>query len=150
MKSRYKILIAIISVSSIGILLFEISDNFSNDLIRDMIKDDAIKNYQMLDTTCNDANGKPDAECFINAFDECKSATIKHMGSTFEGDPIFYYVAIMPEDSCQIHLEIDISQDKWKGIATKGIIQRTCTDIQLEEYKIQFQCGDDEYAFYLR
>lgn len=150
MKTRYKILIAIVSISSIGILLFEISDNFFNGLIHDMKKDDAIKKYQMLDTTCNDINGVPDGVCFINAFDECKSATIKHMSSTFEGDPIFYYATIIPDDSCQIHLEMDISQDKWKGIATKGLIQKNCTDIQLEEHKIQFQCNDEEYVFYLR
>lgn len=150
MKTRYKILIVIISVLSIGVLIFEILDNFSSSLIYDMKKDDAIKNYQMLDSTCNDDNGKPDGKCFSDAFNECKSATIKHMGSTFEGDPIFYYATIVPEDSCQIHLEVDISHDKWKGITTKGIMQRTCTDMQLEEYNIQFQCYDEEYTIYLR
>lgn len=150
MKTKYKILFVIISVLSLGVLLFEILDNFTSDLIHDMKKNDAIKNYQMLDTTCNDANGKPDGECFTNAFDECNSATIKYMASTVEGDPIFYYAEIVPEDLCQIHFERDVSQDKWKGVATKGLIENTCTDILLEEYKMEFQCYDEKYTIYLR
>jgi hypothetical protein len=150
MKTRYKILIAVICISSVSVFLFEILDNFFSSMIHDMNKDNAIKNYQTLETICNDVNEKPDGKCFSDAFDKCEFATIKYMGSTVEGDPIFYYATLVPEDSCQIHLEIDISHDKWKGIATKGITQRICTDIHLEEHKMQFQCYDEEYTVYLR
>ena len=90
MKTRSKIII-IIAVSFIGIFLLEISDSHVNRIIHDIDKSNSIKNYELLETTCNSDNGEPDGECFINAFDECKSAKIKQMGSTFEGDPIFYY-----------------------------------------------------------
>lgn len=150
MKTRYKILITIIVILSVGVLLLEIFDNFFNDLIHEMKKDNAVENYYLIETTCNDSTGKPDAECFTNAFDECKLATIKHMGSTVEGDPIFYYATIIPDDLCQIKLEKDISQDKWKGIATKGLIQKTCTDVLLEESRMKFQCHDGNHIIYLR
>lgn len=149
MKTRFIIIIAITAILSVCILLLEILDNYFYDLIHDMRKDNAIKNYQRIETTCND-DGKPDGECFTNAFDECKSATIKHMGSTFEGDPIFYYATILPDDSCQIQFKKDISQDRWKGVATKGLIQKTCTNVLLEKNKIQFQCHGEDNAIYLR
>ena len=104
----------------------------------------------MMKASCNNSTGQPDGECFVNAFENCESARIKQMGSTVEGDPIFYYATIMPEDSCKIHLEIDISLDKWKGIATEGIIQRTCTDVKLSEYHLDFQCGDESQRIQLR
>jgi hypothetical protein len=150
MKTRYKILIAVICIFSTSVVLFEILDNFFRSMIHDINKDNAIKNYQTLETTCNDVNEKPNGKCFSDAFDECKFATIKHMGSTFEGDPVFYYATIVPGDSCQIHLKKDISHDKWKGITTNGIMQRTCTGIHLEEHKMQFQCYDEEFTIYLR
>ena len=150
MKVTFIIIIAITAILSVCVLLLEILDSFFYDLIHNMRKDNAIKNYQMVETTCNMDNGKPDGECFVNAFDECKYATIKHMDSTFDGDPVFYYAAVLPDDSCQIQFEKDISQDRWKGVATKGLIQKTCTDVLLEKNKIQFQCYDEDHTIYLR
>ena len=110
MKTRSKISI-IIAIFFIAVFLLGTSDSHFNRLIHDMDKSNSIKNYEMLKTTCNDANGEPDGECFINAFDECKPAKIKQMDSTFEGDPIFYYAHVILSEPCTIHFAVDNSQD---------------------------------------
>jgi|GEM_PF-5694639 len=115
MKTISKIIIIII-VSFIGVLLLGISESFSNRLIQDMNKSNSIKNYEMLETTCNGTNGEPNGECFINAFNECKSAGIKQIGSTVEGDPIFYYANVVLSEPCTIHFAIDTSLDTWGGM----------------------------------
>ena len=142
MKTKYKIVI-IIAISFSGIFLLGTSDSHFNRLIHDMDKSNSIKNYEMLETTCNGTNGEPDGECFINAFNECKSAKIKQMGSTFEGDPIFYYAHVILSEPCTIHFAIDNSQDAWGGI-TKGLHQKTCTDATFNDYSITLLCDDDE------
>ena len=149
MRTRSKIII-IVAVSFIGMFLLEVSDIFSS-LIHDIDKSNSIKNYELLETTCNGDNGEPDGECFIDAFDECKPARIKQMGSTFEGDPIFYYAHIKLSEPCTIHLAIDTSQDAWGG-ATKGLHQKTCTDATLNYYSMTLLCNDnnEENSFPLR
>ena len=148
MKTDSKIIIIII-VSFIGVLLLGISESFSNRLIQDMNKSNSIKNYEMLETTCNGTNGEPNGECFINAFNECKSAGIKQIGSTVEGDPIFYYANVVLSEPCTIHFAIDTSLDTWGGM-TKGLHQKTCTDAQLDKYAINLQCGDEQQMIPLR
>ncbi len=148
MKGRYKISI-IIAISFIGIFILEISDSHLNRMIHDMDKSNSIKNYEMLETTCNSDNGEPDGECFINAFDECEPARIKQMSSTFEGDPIFYYAHVILSEPCTIHFAIDNSQDAWGGIS-KGLHQKTCVDAQLDKYTINFQCDNEQQTIPLR
>ncbi len=142
MKTKYKIIV-IIAVSFIGIFLLEILDSHVNRIIHEMVKSNSIKNYELLETTCNSDNGEPDGECFINAFDECKSAKIKQMRSTFEGDPVFYYVHVILSEPCTIHFAIDTSQDAWGGIS-KGLHQKTCTVATLNNHSITLLCNDGE------
>ncbi len=149
MRNRNKIIVIIAVISFIGIFLLEISDSHLNRIIHDMDKSNSIKNYEMLETACNGIHGKLDGECFINAFDECKSAKIKQMSSTFEGDPIFYYAHIILSEPCTIHFAIDTSQDTWGGI-TKGFHQKTCTDAQLDKHAINLQCDDGQQMIPLR
>ena len=141
MRTRSKIII-IVAVSFIGIFLLEILDSFSSSLIHDINKSNSIRNYEALETTCNGTDGEPDGVCFINAFDECESARIKQMGSTFEGDPIFYYAHVILSEPCTIHFVMDTSQDAWGG-TTKGLHQKTCTDATLNNHSITLLCNDD-------
>jgi len=101
-----------------------------------------IRDYTMMKASCNNSTGHPDGECFMKSFEKCESARIKQMSATIEGDPIFYYATIVPEDSCSIHFEKDTSLDKWGG-ASKGITKRVCVDVQLYGHYLEFQCGDD-------
>ena len=148
MKTRHKI-IMIIAISFVGIFLLATSDSHFNRIIHDMYKSNSIKNYEMMETTCNRDNGELDGECFINAFDECKSARINQMGSTFDGDPIFYYAHVILSDPCTIHFAIDNSQDAWGGMA-KGLHQKTCIDAQFDKHAINFQCDNEHRMIPLR
>ena len=141
-KSRIKIITIIVAFSFIVIFLLGVSNSFPNNLIHDINKSNSIRNYETLETTCNDANGEPNGECFIDAFDECKSARIKQMGSTFEGDPIFYYAHVILSEPCTVHFAIDTSHDTW-GRATKGLHQKICTDVTLNNHSITLLCNDD-------
>ena len=110
----------------------------------------AIKQYSTMETSCNNSTSYPDGGCFVDSFEKCESASIKQMGYTIEGDPIFSYATVMPEDSCTIHFKMDVSLDKWKGVANPGIIEDICTDVQLSEHKINFQCKNDQHIIQLR
>lgn len=95
--------------------------------------------YNATGTTCNDTLGKPDVDCFLNAFEECKSASIKNKVNTVEGDPIFLYADIMSD--CQISVRIDNSLDKFSGKLTEDAI---CFDVKLDEIAkhLLFSCDD--------
>ncbi len=145
MKNRSKIIIIVLSF--IGtIVLFGISNSFTSSMIHDVDRSNSIQNYDAIEATCNyyadDADQQPDGECFINAFDECKSASIKQMSFTFEGDPIFYHAQVVMSEPCTISFTVDTSQDQWGG-SNKGIDQKICTDIILTNHDIILLCNDD-------
>lgn len=180
MKTQYKILIASIPIISIFLFLqapLIIGQPECNDEILDIDYDcdlwnnwdwvyynlfenykvftdldhaKAIKEYSMIETSCNNSTGHLDSKCFVNSFEKCESASIKQMGYTFEGDPIFSYATIIPKQSCTIHFKMDVSLDKWKGIANPDIIEDTCTNIQLSEHKINLQCENAQRIIQLR
>ena len=160
MKTKLKIIIIgiIVILAFVSLLYvpayFECSEGLQLDLscsFHDVfVVAPEIRHYTMVKASCNNSEGKPDGQCFVNAFENCESAKIKQMSFSFEGDPIFYYATIVPEDSCRIHFEMDISLDKWKGVATPGIIQDTCTYVQFSEPRLDFQCGDEQYVIQLR
>ena len=99
-------------------------------------------NYQ---STCNDVIGQPNAECFVKSFENCNSATIKHRVNTVEGDPVFFYAAVIPNDPCEIHFEIDDRLDKFGG-GNFGKI-KSCSDVKLTQNHLDFYCHDDWYGF---
>jgi hypothetical protein len=108
-----------------------------------------IRHYSMMKASCNNSTGHPDGECFMKFFEKCESARIKQMVSTIEGDPIFFYATIIPEDSCSIQFVVDDREDKF---GSQTITERTCQDAKLLENDISFQCGNDidSYGFPLR
>ncbi|MDH3203668.1 MAG: DUF4362 domain-containing protein [Nitrosopumilus sp.] len=101
------------------------------------------KEYEKTETTCNDSLGNPDGDCFVNAFEKCESASIKQSSSTVEGDPVYHYATIIPDDSCNIHYKLDISRDGVKGVFV-GNIETTCTDVQIIGTQMSLQCKDEE------
>jgi len=151
MKTRLLIIIGIIIAVGVGTLLLITPINIGPicDDAGGLCISDGARRYAMMKATCNDSTGKPDGECFVNAFEKCESARIKQMSPTFEGDPIFFYATIVPADSCSIHFEIDTSLDKWGGV-TKGISETTCTDVQLSKHHLDFQCGDEQHRIQLQ
>lgn len=107
------------------------------------------KEYENTETTCNDSLGKPDGECFVNAFKKCESASIKQRSGTLEGDLIYQYATIIPDDSCSIHYKLDVSRDRFKGVFV-GNIETTCTDVQIIDTQMFLQCIDKEQMIPLR
>ena len=107
------------------------------------------RHYSMMKASCNNSTGHPDGECFMKFFEKCESARIKQIVSTIEGDPIFFYATIVPENSCSIQFVVDNREDKF---GSQTITERTCQDAELLENEISFQCGDDIdlYGFPLR
>jgi len=146
MKTKLIVIISII----IGISIFFSAIYFLNTVTEVYSVDQATRHYVMINASCNNIEGKPDGQCFVNAFENCESATVKQMSHSVEGDPIFHYVRIMPEDSCNIHFKMDVSLDKWKGIASPDIIEEICTDVTLDENNLHFVCGDGERRISLR
>ena len=141
MKNRSKITIAI-AVSFAGIVLFGVSGSFIDPLIHDIARLNSIQNYEAVEATCNAAGAEPDGTCFINAFDECRSASIKQMLFSFEGDPIFYYAHVIQSEPCTIRFTIDTSQDVWGG-QNKGLHHKICTDATVDAHHIYLLCPDD-------
>jgi len=130
MKSRLLIILGIII--AIGIVTMLLTMNFLDD-----------KEYDNLETTCNDSLGKPDGDCFVNAFEKCESASIKQSSGTVEGDPVYHYATIIPDNSCSIHYKLDISRDRFKGVFV-GNIETTCTNVQIINTQMFLQCEDGE------
>ena len=148
MKSRIFVVIGIMVTLIISIFLVYNQDiRMALGLIdSDQIPSDGfgisggIRHYTMMKTDCNDILGNPDGNCFMESFEKCEPARIKQMLSTIEGDPIFYYATIIPENSCSIQFVVDNREDRF---SSKTITERTCQDAQLLENHITFHCGND-------
>ena len=74
---------------------------------------DNFARYDSYPSTCNNLLGKPDADCFIQAFESCKPATIKDKSITVHGDPVFSYAQIVLRDGCNILFVVDDSLDAY-------------------------------------
>lgn len=114
-------------------------------------EDIKIRNYNSFDATCK-IDGKPDGQCFIDAFENCEYATIKNDHPTIEGDPIFTFMTIKPEPQCLILYEHDNSLDKFAG-NDKGYHQFKCYDVKFDPSgkRLLLSCLDEDgkIGFYL-
>ena len=82
-------------------------------------------------STCNNLLGKPDADCFIQAFESCKKATIKGQSITVHGDPVFSYAQIVLRDGCNILFVVDDSLDAYgHNLLLDGVL---CTDARISD-----------------
>jgi len=143
---------SILIISSLTITLFLLFIFFTNSphLYIDVLDTASFKEYMEYQATCNDIQGKPDAQCFIESFEKCEYATMKNMVYSVEGDPVFSYAEII-EDGCQLVLTIDDRLDKHgHNSLLDGIV---CTDVRLSEtgQLLEVTCDDsgDSYGFNL-
>ena len=87
--------------------------------------------YDLHPSTCNNLLGKPDADCFIQAFESCKLATIKNKSITVHGDPVFSYAQIVLRDGCNILFVVDDSLDAYgHNSLLDGVL---CTDARISD-----------------
>ena len=109
-------------------------------------KNESQKLYDKSPATCNDFTGKPDSQCFLNALQECRYASIKNMQYSVEGDPIYYH-AYIDVDDCLPRYNMDAKQDRFAGQNNKEIAL-ICDDAQLDRNGILFTCKDESYIFF--
>lgn len=160
MMTRTQIIIGLILILVISTILFSFAYNQEIKIFLGMMERETmttndsatpagIRNYAMMKASCNNNTGHPDGDCFMKSFEKCESARIKQSLTTIEGDPIFFYATIVPENSCTIQFVVDSREDKYSD---QTITERTCQDAQLLENSISFRCGDDvdRYGFSLR
>lgn len=153
----FLILIVVVSVISFLAISFVYSQEIKSAI--EMIQEDngtsdkhipvGFEYYSMKNASCNNSQNYPDVECFIKSFEKCESASIKQLSYTIEGDPIFSYATVVPEDSCNILFESDNSQDTW-GAPDKGLRKIMCTDVYLSDYNLIFQCEDIQHGIRLQ
>ena len=95
------------------------------------ITSDSFARYDLHPSTCNNLLGKPDADCFIQAFESCKPATIKGKSITVHGDPVFSYAQIVLRDGCNILFVVDDSLDAYgHNSLLDGVL---CTDARISD-----------------
>jgi len=88
---------------------------------------DADKTYNAIPTTCNNILGKPDGECFVNAFENCEYASIKNMHSTVEGDQVYSEAHIETDGICSITYAVFDRNSKWRDTYTSPVSVKACT-----------------------
>ena len=138
------------AVQSDDCVVYSISlvPNFNRAFDDMLYKDKSHRLYDKSPATCNDFTGKPDSQCFLNALQECKYASIKNMNHSVEGDPIYYY-AYIDVDDCLPRYSMDARQDRFAGQDSKEIAV-ICDDVKLDSNGILFTCEDESYLFSLR
>lgn len=108
------------------------------------------RQYDATPATCNDIiTGKPDGQCFVNAFEKCEHASIKNTVSTVEGDPVFLY-AYVDVDDCKIHHSLDLRLDRFSSKSDQTFHSFVCTSVQPNDYGLSFQCGEGQQMLSLR
>ena len=112
-------------------------------MIDALSKEEPQRQYDTTPVTCNNLMGKPDGECFVKSFEECKHASIKNKVNTFEGDPVFVY-AYVDVDDCKIHHSVDLRLDRFSSKFDRIFHSYACTSVQSSEYALTFQCGDTQ------
>ena len=119
MKSRYKISIIIGIASSIFLI------------------------FPVITQDCNVLFIFPNAQCFVNSYQNCTTAKISKTIITVEGDPVHHYVNIVKEDtnSCYVEYFVDQTQDKFGSGKIEHYI---CNDVRLSENVLFFECDVEE------
>ena len=112
-----------------------------------LYKDKSQRLYDKSPATCNNFTGKVDSQCFLNALQECRYASIKNMHHSVEGDPIYYY-AYIDVDDCLPRYSMDSRQDKFAGQDSKELAV-ICDEAKLDSNGILFTCDDKSYLFFL-
>ena len=112
-------------------------------------KEEGQRQYDTTPATCNNIMDKPDGECFVKAFEECKHASIKNMVNTVEGDLVFLY-AYIDIDDCKIHHSTDLRLDRFSSQIDQTFQSVICTKVELDDNKLTFQCGDEQRWLSLR
>jgi hypothetical protein len=112
-------------------------------------KEEGQRQYDTTPATCNDILGKPDGECFVKAFENCKHASIKNMINTIEGDPVSLY-AYIDVDDCKIRHSVDTRLDRFSSMSDQTLQSIICTKVQSDGYDLSFQCGDEQRMLSLR
>ena len=121
--------------------------NFGRTLDDVIYKDKSQRLYDTSPATCNDFAGKPDSQCFLDALQECRHASIKNISHSVEGDPIYYY-AYIDVDDCLPRYSMDARQDRFAGQDSKELAV-VCDDAELDRNGILFTCEDESYLFFL-
>ncbi|MCV0367579.1 MAG: hypothetical protein K5798_10015 [Nitrosopumilus sp.] len=111
---------------------------------------DADKTYNAMHATCNDILGKPDGECFVNAFENCEYASIKNMHSTVEGNLVYSEAHIEIDGTCSITYAVFDQDSKWRDTTVSPVSVRMCTNVQLNNEQIFLQCDGEPYVFPLQ
>ena len=113
-------------------------------------KEEGQRQYDTTPATCNAIiTGKPNGQCFVNAFEKCEHASIKNTVSTIEGDPVFLY-AYIDIDDCKIRHSVDLRLDKFSNISDQTFQSTICTQVQSGDHNLSFQCGDEQRMLPLR
>ena len=139
MKIKSKFSVFVISITIFVIIVIGISTQQDSD---------SFSRYDSFPSTCDSLLGNPDADCFVKAFEECETATIKNMSTTVEGDPIFFYAQIILTGDCKIFFEVDDSLDYYgHNSLLNGIM---CFDVRVSDNKqyLEFLCGDNDDEWY--
>ena len=141
--------ITLVSVASILAVLAILLSGFPIQPESDPKSDitsDSFARYDLYPSTCNNLLGKPDADCFIQAFESCKPATIKSKSNTVEGDPVFSYARIVLRDGCNILFVVDDSLDRYgHNSLLDGVV---CTDARISDQgnHIVFLCPIENHG----
>ena len=137
------------AVQSDDCVVYSISlvPNFGRALDDVIYKDKSQRLYDKSPATCNDFAGKPDGQCFVDALQECRHASIKNMQYSVEGDPIYYY-AYIDVDDCLPRYSMDARQDRFAGQDSKELAT-ICDAAKLDSNGILFTCEDETYLFFL-
>ena len=129
-------IIAVILVSAVSLLavlallLSDFPIQPESDTKSD-ITSDSFARYDSHPSTCNNLLGKPDADCFMQAFESCKPATIKGKSITVHGDPVFSYAQTVLRDDCNILFIVDDSLDAYgHNSLLDGVL---CTDARISD-----------------
>ena len=139
------------SVASGDCIVYSISllPNFRPVIDEVLGKDESQRQYDTSPATCNNIMGKPDGKCFVKSFQECKHASIKNKLYAVEGDPIFYY-AYIDVDDCLLRYHVDLRQDGTTDNDPQDFRGFVCSDIQLNDHELSFQCEDERLVLPLR